>query len=202
MICVIDYGMGNLRSVAKALEKAGGGVQVSSQASDLEKAEKIVLPGVGGFGDGTEELKKRGLFEPIRQNLLQGKPFLGICLGMQLLFDESEESPGVPGLGFFRGKVQRFRSPSVKIPHMGWNEVKQNSPGLQAFQDLKNNDYFYFVHSYYPVPDEKRLIQGSCEYGGETFGAFMVQGKVWACQFHPEKSQDAGLRLLKNFVSS
>ncbi len=202
MICVIDYGMGNLRSVAKALEKAGGEVQVSSDPSDLEKAGKIVLPGVGAFGDGAEELKKRGLFEPVRQNLQQGKPFLGICLGMQLLFDESEESPGVPGLGFFRGKVQRFRNPSVKIPHMGWNEVKQNSPGIPAFQGLKNSDYFYFVHSYYPVPDEKHMVQGACEYGGEMFGAFMVQEKVWATQFHPEKSQDAGLRLLKNFVSS
>ena len=194
MICVIDYGMGNLRSVSKALEKVGGKVQVSSRPEDLKRAQKIVLPGVGAFGDGAEELGKRGLFEPVRECLSQGKPFLGICLGMQLLFDESEESPGVKGFGFFRGKVQRFQSPAVKIPHMGWNEVKFLSP--------KRSDYFYFVHSYYPAPKEKAIVQGTCEYGKEEFPAFVIKGKVWASQFHPEKSQAAGLELLKGFVSA
>ena len=192
MICVIDYGMGNLRSVSKALEKVGGQVQVSSDPEDLKKAEKIVLPGVGAFGNGAEELEKRGLSHPIREILSETKPFLGICLGMQLLFDESEESPGVKGLGFFPGRVQRFRNPAVKIPHMGWNEVKFLSP--------KKEDYFYFVHSYYPVPEEKTIVQGTCQYGDETFAAFITKEKVWASQFHPEKSQDAGLELLRNFV--
>lgn len=193
MICVIDYGMGNLRSVSKALEKVGGKVWVTSQPEDLVKAEKVVLPGVGGFGDGAEELGRRGLFEPVRECLSQGKPFLGICLGMQLLFDESEENPGAKGFGFFRGKVQRFQSRSVKIPHMGWNEVKFSAP--------QKNDYFYFVHSYYPLPEEKTIVQGTCEYGAEEFAAFVAKEKIWATQFHPEKSQDAGLQILKKFVS-
>lgn len=193
MICVIDYGMGNLRSVSKALEKVGAEVEISSEPKDLERAEKIVLPGVGAFGDGAEELRKRGLFEPLQKSLAQGKPFLGICLGMQLLFEESEESPGIKGLGFFSGKVQRFQSSTVKIPHMGWNEVK--------FLPSGERDFFYFVHSYYPVPKEKTIVQGVCEYGSEEFPAVVGKGRIWASQFHPEKSQEAGLKILKNFVA-
>lgn len=192
MICVIDYGMGNLRSVSKAIEKVGGDVKLSSDPQDLEKAAKIVLPGVGAFGDGAEELKKRRLTEPIKSALKKGKPFFGICLGMQLLFDESEESPGVQGLEIFPGKVQRFKSPDVKIPHMGWNEVDFGS----------SKGYFYFVHSYYPVPKDASIISGTCEYGQEKFAAFITKDKIWASQFHPEKSQDAGLVLLKRFVTS
>ena len=192
MICVIDYGMGNLRSVSKAIEKVGGQVKVSSAPQDLEQAEKIVLPGVGAFGDGVLELKKRNLIEPLKIALKQGKPFLGICLGMQLLFDESEESPGVKGLSFFSGRVERFKSRDIKIPHMGWNEVNFGSSA----------GYFYFVHSYYPAPTDKSIISGTCEYGKEKFAAFIMRDKIWASQFHPEKSQDAGLNLLKRFVNS
>lgn len=200
MICVIDYGMGNLRSVSKALEKLGGEVVVSASPADLEKSEKIVLPGVGAFGDGSHELQKRGLFEPLKKALLCKKKFLGICLGMQLLFEESEESPGAKGLGIFQGKVQRFRNPSVKIPHMGWNEMKMNRPEARIFKGLQGDSYFYFVHSYYPVPKDTQLVLGMCEYGGETFAAFIGGDPIYGSQFHPEKSQEAGLQILHNFV--
>jgi glutamine amidotransferase len=200
MICVIDYGMGNLRSVSKALEKLGGEVLVSSNPQDIEKADKLVLPGVGAFGHGMEELKKRGLADPLEKALRRNRPFFGICLGMQLLFDESAENPGVRGLGFFSGKVKKFKKSGLKIPHMGWNEMKvvnQTSPILEG---LRENEYFYFVHSFYPVPVENSIVYGTSEYGGEKFPAFVGKGSVWASQFHPEKSQEAGLGLLKNFV--
>lgn len=202
MICVIDYGMGNLRSVSKALEKVGGSVQVSSSPDDLKTAEKIVLPGVGAFGDGCRELKERGLFEPLRQTLLQEKPFLGICLGMQLLFEESEESPGVQGLRILSGRVVKFRNPNVKVPHMGWNEMKIQKKDSAPFQGVGDGSFFYFVHSFYPVPQDPSLVLGTAEYGGEKFAAFVVKKAIWASQFHPEKSQDAGLQILKNFVAA
>ncbi len=202
MICVIDYGMGNLRSVSKALEKLGGEVCLSSEPKDLEAADKLVLPGVGAFGHGSEELKKRKLFEPIRRALKSRKSFLGICLGMQLLFEESEESPGIEGLGFFSGKVVRFKTPTLKIPHMGWNEMKVQKPAPSILQGTGESNYFYFVHSFYPVPKDPSLVRGVCDYGGEKFPAFIGKDTVWASQFHPEKSQEAGLKILKNFVSS
>ena len=201
MICVIDYGMGNLRSVSKALEKFGADVKISPSHEDLERAEKIVLPGVGAFGDGASELQKRELFDPLRKALLGNKPFLGICLGMQLLFDESEESPGTRGLGIFSGKVQRFRNLEVKIPHMGWNQMKILRSDTPVLREVRNPSYFYFVHSFYPVPRDSSAVLGSCEYGGEEFPAFVGRGSVWGSQFHPEKSQDAGLRILQNFVA-
>lgn len=201
MICVIDYGMGNLRSVSKALEKLGGKVEVSDRPASLQKAEKIVLPGVGAFGDGCRELQKRGLFDPLRQALLGGKPFLGICLGLQLLFDQSEESPGVKGLGVFRGGVRRFRDPQVKIPHMGWNDMEIRETKASTFQGVPQGSFFYFVHSFYPVPEEDSVVLGTCEYGSEKFAAFVGKGSIWASQFHPEKSQDAGLQILRNFLA-
>lgn len=201
MICVVDYGMGNLRSVSKALEKIGGEVKVSSQPEDLEKAEKIVLPGVGAFGNGSQELRRRNLFEPLRQAILQGRPFLGVCLGMQLLFEESEESPSVKGLSIFKGKVQRFRNPSVKIPHMGWNEVRARRARSVPFKGAGERNFFYFVHSYYPVPEDSSIVLGTTEYGDEEFASFVEKGTVWAAQFHPEKSQEAGLQILRNFVA-
>lgn len=201
MICVIDYGLGNLRSVAKAIEKLGGEVQIGSQPDDLEKADKLILPGVGAFGHGCEELRKRNLFDSLRQALKANKPFLGICLGMQLLFEESEESPGVKGLGFFPGKVVRFRNQKLKIPHMGWNEMKIQKPPPPILREVGDSNYFYFVHSFYPVPQDLSLVWGTCGYGGEEFAAFVGKGAVGASQFHPEKSQNAGLKILKNFVS-
>ena len=201
MICVIDYGMGNLRSVSKALEKIGARVKVSSRSEDVREAEKLILPGVGAFGDGARELEKRALSGPIRAALREGKPFLGICLGMQLLFEESEESPGTPGLSFFRGKVQRFRQIQLKVPHMGWNDLKIKQPALRILNGVEGQTYFYFVHSYYPVPEDSTLIAATCDYSGEEFAALVGYDRVWASQFHPEKSQEAGLRVLENFIS-
>lgn len=201
MICVMDYGMGNLRSVSKALEKLGEKVEVSERPETLERADKIVLPGVGAFGDGCRELQERGLFNPLREALLCKKPFLGICLGMHLLFEESEESPGVKGLGIFRGRVRRFRDPNVKIPHMGWNEIKIREPKAFPFTGVPDGSFFYFVHSFYPVPIDGSVVLGTSQHGAEEFAAFVAQGPLWASQFHPEKSQDAGLQILRNFIA-
>ena len=202
MICVIDYGLGNLRSVSKALEKLGGEVRISSNPQDLETADKLVLPGVGAFGHGMRELKTRGLVEPLKIALGANRPFLGICLGMQLLFEESEESPGVPGLGILAGRVVRFKSPQLKIPHMGWNAVSFSRGKSPLFEGVTSGSHFYFVHSYYAVPKEDGLVWGSCEYGNEKFPAVIGKNSLWAAQFHPEKSQEAGLRILKNFLDS
>jgi len=192
--------MGNLRSVSKALEHLGAEVKVSSEASDIERAAKVVFPGVGAFGDAILELKKRMLLDPVRRAILEGKPFLAICLGIQLLFDESEESPGIAGFGIFPGKVRAFRSKIVKIPHMGWNQIKieRNHPMLRGVAD---GSYFYFVHSFYGVPEDPGCRIGSCQYGDENFTAIAGNETVFATQFHPEKSQKAGLAILKNFVS-
>lgn len=199
MIVVVDYGMGNLRSVSKALERFGGKVKVSSLPSDLEQADKLVLPGVGAFGDAMKELNVRNLCDPILRHLGNQKPFLGVCLGLQLLFQSSEENPGVCGLSFFKGKVQRFKSSVVKIPHMGWNQVSiQNKHPLLA--GVADNSFFYFVHSYYAQPESPELAVGVCQYGEETFAAVLGKGNVFATQFHPEKSQEAGLKILENFV--
>lgn len=201
MICVIDYGMGNLRSVSKAIEKVGGEVTVSSNPDDIQKAKKLVLPGVGAFGDGSLELARLNLFEPLQEAIGAGKPTLGICLGMQLLFDESEESPGVKGLGIFPGKVQRFRNPTAKVPHMGWNQLILQSKKSPVFRGIGEGDFFYFVHSYYPVPDEKSIVWATTKYEDEEFSSFVGRENIWASQFHPEKSQLAGLQILKNFVA-
>lgn len=201
MICVIDYGMGNLRSVSKALEKLGGKVSVSSDPKDLAMADKIVLPGVGAFGNGMRELKKRNLIDPILVASRQGKPFLGICLGMQLLFEESEESPGVRGLSLFAGRVQRFKTAGIKVPHMGWNAMEIQEPIVPLLKRLLQPSFFYFVHSYYPVPEDPTLVAGTTEYEGERFAAFVGKSSLWASQFHPEKSQEAGLQILRNFLS-
>lgn len=199
MIVVVDYGMGNLRSVSKALEVLGARVKVSCEPKDIRLADKVVLPGVGAFGDAAAELEKRGLVNSLKDFLYRHKPFLGICLGLQLLFESSEESPRAKGLGVFKGKVVRFRSPSVKIPHMGWNSirVKNKHPLLTG---LGKNPYYYFVHSYYAKPAKRDLITASCSYGKETFAAAIGNETIFATQFHPEKSQSAGLAILKNFL--
>jgi glutamine amidotransferase len=203
LIAVIDYGMGNLRSVSKALEKAGGRVQVTDSPSVIRAAQGVVLPGVGAFGDASKRLTQTGLATAANQALAQGKPFLGICLGLQLLFDRSEESRGVAGLGFWKGTVRRFHfaaEKKLKVPHMGWNTLNtraKNKPALLA--GLNSKDYFYFVHSFYPDPEDQRVIATTTSYG-LSFCSSAAQGNVYACQFHPEKSGAQGQKILRNFV--
>ena len=197
-ITIIDYGMGNLHSVAKALEKVGGNVTISSNKTDIVQADKLVLPGVGSFGDCMRNLEKYDLIDTIKNSLASSKPFLGICLGMQLLFESSEESPQVKGLGFFKGKVVKIIAPKLKVPHIGWNNLKlaKHSPILANSQ----NDYVYFVHSYYVVPRDTKLITSFVEYGGKIT-ASIGKNNIQAVQFHPEKSSLAGLKILNNFVN-
>jgi glutamine amidotransferase len=199
MIVVVDYGMGNLRSVSKALEHLGGKVKVSSSPREIETADRLVLPGVGAFGDAIRELDRFKLIEPIKDYIASEKPFLGICLGLQLLFPASEESPGTKGLDVFQGRVQFFRSNTVKVPHMGWNSVKIRKvhPLLEGVQD---GTYFYFVHSYYAAADDASIVTASCAYGEDQFAAILGTRTVFATQFHPEKSQGAGLKILQNFI--
>ncbi len=199
MITLVDYGMGNLRSVSKALEHLGAKVLITSNPQDLEQADKIVLPGVGAFGDAMEELRSRQLIDPLQSAAQSGRKILGICLGLQLLFPTSEESPSSIGLGCFPGKVKLFRSSNIKIPHMGWNSVKIKAkhPLLENVQD---GSFFYFVHSYYAAPEENNILAAECTYGSETFAAMVGSGTIFATQFHPEKSQEAGLMILKNFI--
>ena len=195
-IGVVDYGSGNLRSVSKAFEAAGASVRVSKDPGDFEAFDALVVPGVGAFGDCAGHLREAGLWEPLKEWINAGRPFLGICLGYQLLFESSEESPGVPGLGVLPGRVVRFADSHLKIPHMGWNSVR--SPRAPLFDALESAS-FYFVHSYYPVPGEPGAVSALCDYGGE-FAAAVSAGNVHGTQFHPEKSQAAGLALLRNFL--
>jgi len=198
-IAIIDYQMGNLRSVQKGFEKVGHAATITSNAAELARAEKIVLPGVGAFPDAIAEIKRRGLVEPIREAIAAGKPFLGICLGLQLLFDVGYEGGEFEGLGVLRGKVVRFDLPrQFKVPHMGWNRggFKHRPPVLEGIAD---GAFFYFVHSYYVVPDDPQLVAIEADYGG-PFCAAVWRDNLFATQFHPEKSQADGLRILKNFA--
>ncbi len=198
MIALIDYNMGNLLSVSKALETVGGDIRLVDKADDLEDFDSIVLPGVGHFGDGMENLRSRGFEKPLLEAAESGKALLGICLGMQMMLENSEEAPGVAGLGMFKGKVLRFPQAGEKVPHTGWNNVKirNNNPLMQGVPD---ESYFYFVHSYYVAADDPACMIGSCEYITE-FTAIIGRGKVCGTQFHPEKSQKYGLTILENFV--
>ncbi|MDH3976353.1 MAG: imidazole glycerol phosphate synthase subunit HisH [Deltaproteobacteria bacterium] len=197
MIAVVDYGMGNLRSVQKGFEKAGCDALVSGEVKSIEKASKIVLPGVGAFRDCMRNLEERGLAEPVIRHIEKGKPFLGICLGLQLLFEESEEFGAHKGLGVIKGKVKRFpQREHLKVPHMGWNSVnKVKEAPLLA--NIKNESYFYFVHSYYILPEED-VAATTTDYGLE-FVSSIWKDNIFACQFHPEKSQSDGLNILKAF---
>ena len=204
MIVVIDYGMGNLHSVRKALEVVGANAKISSCASDIKKAERIVFPGVGSFGEAMKELKRRKLVEPIKDAIASGKPFLGLCLGLQLLFEKSEESPGVKGLCVLKGEVKRFRLKGFKVPHMGWNNIRGiGSQGHRVVGILKgvpSDSYMYFVHSYYAVPKNKKDILTITDYGTK-FASGVCKDNIYGLQFHPEKSQTLGLRILKNFIA-
>lgn len=200
MIVVIDYGAGNLKSVTKALDALGVKNRVSSKAIDIEKADKIILPGVGNFGDMMKSLKKKKLIEPLKKAIKSNKPYLGICLGLQALFESSEESPGVKGLGILKGKVKRFKSNTLKIPQIGWNSINIIKKS-KLLNNIKDESYVYFVHSYYVVPKDKSIILTATEYG-DTFVSSICKGNICATQFHPEKSGEIGIQILKNFVEA
>jgi glutamine amidotransferase len=188
-----------LRSVANALQSLDADVLIVSSAADFPaNPARVILPGVGSFGDSMEELCRRGLDEPVRRCLASGLPFLGICVGYQMLFEGSEESPGIPGLGILKGQVKRFL-PGKKIPHMGWNSTTLTHPDHPCWAGLDPQPYFYFVHSYFPVPEEPSIIAAVTEYE-ESFAAAVIRDHLWAVQFHPEKSQDSGLQLIRNFL--
>jgi len=202
MIAVIDYGMGNLKSVSKALEAVGAAVNVTSRPEEIETASAIVLPGVGAFSRAMKNLEKLGVLPAILKGIGEGKPYLGICLGLQLLFTESEEHGIHKGLDVIKGKVKRF-DPGLKIPHMGWNEVKIKSTvhgprSTDIFKSVPDDSYFYFVHAYYGEPEDKSVIAATTEYGRE-FTSAVNKGNVWGVQFHPEKSSNMGLKILENF---
>lgn len=200
-VALIDYGAGNLRSVANALRALGVEPVMVSNASELDGATHLLLPGVGSFGDCMAQLERRGLADLIRDWVSAGRPYLGICLGYQILFDASDESPGVEGLGLFRGRVRRFaESPGLKIPHMGWNSAVLAKKDLKNWYGLGEAPYFYFVHSFFPQPEDESIIASRTTYGADEFASAIESGAVLACQFHPEKSQDAGLRLIGNFL--
>lgn len=200
-VALIDYGAGNLRSVANALRSLGVEPVVAASPDALADATHLILPGVGSFGDCMAQLERRNLLGAIRGWVAAGKPYFGICLGYQILFDSSEESPGVAGLGIVPGTVRRFKaSPGLKIPHMGWNSVVPRNPESGIWAGLGAEPYFYYVHSYFPVPENDGIIAAVTNYGDDTFAAAIELPNLFACQFHPEKSQDAGIRLIRNFL--
>jgi len=199
MITIVDYGMGNLRSVQKALERVGAEAQICSDPDRIGASDKLVLPGVGAFRDAIGELRRQGLVEPIRQHLAADKPFLGICLGLQLLMDVSHEDGTWEGLQVLRGEVVRFaEQPELKVPHMGWNQIV-DAVASPLLAGIPPEAYFYFVHSYYVVPEDASVIATRTEYG-VPFTSMVQRGRMFATQFHPEKSQQVGLQLLRNFA--
>jgi glutamine amidotransferase len=199
MIAIIDYGMGNLRSVQKGFEKVGHQAIVTSDPAVVAQAVKIVLPGVGAFEDAIAELRRQDLVQPVREAIDSGKPFLGICLGLQLLFETSYENGAHAGLGILKGDVVRFDLPrEYSIPHMGWNQLEIRRPA-PVFNGLAQGTYVYFVHSYYVVPKDAEVIATETDYGG-LFCSSIWRGNIFATQFHPEKSQADGLKMLKNFA--
>jgi glutamine amidotransferase len=200
-IVIVDYGMGNLRNVQKGFEKIGVEARLTRNKKEIGGASAIVLPGVGAFKDCMENLEKYGLVEPLLRSIEKGKPYLGICLGLQILFSESEEFGSHKGLDLIKGRVVRFVPDSEhKVPHMGWNtiEKKKEAPLLQGVED---GDFFYFVHSYYVIPDQTQWISSLTTYG-KPFVSSIWKENLFAAQFHPEKSQQKGLKILENFVKS
>ncbi|GMR03282.1 MAG: imidazole glycerol phosphate synthase subunit HisH [Thermodesulfovibrionia bacterium] len=197
MIAIVDYGMGNLRSVEKGFRKVGVNTTVTNKPEVIENADGVVLPGVGAFRDCMKELTSLKLVDAVVKAIKKNKPYLGICLGLQVLFSESEEFGRCRGLDIFRGKVMRFPANELKVPHMGWNDIKiqKNNPLLRG---IKDRTYFYFVHSFYIVPENTSIISTATDYGLE-FASMICKDNVFAVQFHPEKSQTTGLRILENF---
>jgi imidazole glycerol-phosphate synthase subunit HisH len=199
-IVVIDYDMGNLHSACKGLEKAGATPLITSSVSDLEKADGIVLPGVGAFDPTVQNIRSRDLDRPIKDAIASGKPFLGICMGLQVLFEGSEEGKE-EGLAIFPGYVRRFyKEPEITIPHMGWNRLEFTQPDLSLWQNLEDDPYVYFVHSYYVDPADPSLSAATVTHGSQTVTAAIAKDNLMAVQFHPEKSAESGLKILSNFV--
>lgn len=200
MITIVDYQMGNLRSVQKAVEHVGQEARITSDGTTIAEASHLILPGVGGFGDAMDELRRRDLVEPIRDFIRSGRPFLGICLGLQLLFERGCEGGTHEGLGILRGDVVRFALPRPwKVPHMGWNTVQKQHPG-PVLEHVQPGDHFYFVHSYYVRPSDPEVVALTCDYG-EPFCAAVASDNIVATQFHPEKSQAKGLKILESFAA-
>ena len=201
VIAVVDYGMGNLHSVCKALEQAGATPQVTDRPHEIDQADAVILPGVGAFDPAMQHLRSRGLEAPMKQAVASGKPFLGICLGLQILFDGSEEGQE-PGLGIVPGVVRHFQhEPGITIPHMGWNQLSFTQPELAIWQNLPTQPWAYFVHSYYVDPVDPQVRAATVTHGSQTVTAAIARDNLMAVQFHPEKSSGAGLQMLANFVS-
>ena len=199
MIAIVDYDAGNIKSVEKALLHLGQEVTVTGEAEAILKADKVILPGVGAFGAAMEKLRSTGLDKVMKEVADKKTPFLGICLGLQLLFESSEEAPGVAGLGLLKGKILKIpQAEGLKIPHMGWNSLHLQNGG-RLFQGVEEHTYVYFVHSYYLEAQEESIVKASTRYGVEIH-ASVEKDNLFACQFHPEKSSTAGLKILKNFV--
>lgn len=202
MIAIIDYGMGNLRSVQKAFERLGVEATVTSDKALVESADKLVLPGVGAIADAIAELKRADLVDPIVRAVESNRPFLGICLGFQALFERSEENGGTECLGLFKGTVRRFpESPEYVVPHMGWNDLTFKQKDVPIYKDMKETDYVYFVHSYYVDAQDPAIVATTTNYDNVEFCSSIAVGNVFATQFHPEKSQNVGLDILKNFAA-
>ena len=200
MIAIIDYDAGNLKSVEKALKYLGQDVIVSRDSSEILQADKVILPGVGSFGDAMNNLDHFNLVDTIKKVAEKNTPFLGICLGLQLLFEKSDETPGAERLGILKGEILRIPpKEGLKIPHMGWNSLNIK-PQARLFDGIANNSYVYFVHSYYLKAEDENIVAASTEYSTHIH-ASVESGNIFACQFHPEKSSDVGLRILKNFAS-
>ncbi len=199
MVAIIDYDAGNIKSVEKAMALLGQQVEVTREPELIRSADKVILPGVGSFGDAMGKIRQYGLDEVIRQVVEKGIPFLGICLGLQLLFERSDEAPGVSGLGILKGEILRIPDTSgLKIPHIGWNSLEFPREG-RLFRGLPEESYVYFVHSYYLKAADEKIVTAAAEYGVKIH-ASVEKDRVFACQFHPEKSGDAGLQILQNFV--
>lgn len=200
-IAIVDYDMGNLHSVCKGLEKAGATPKITDSSTQLLQADAIVLPGVGAFDPAVQHLRSRGLEAPIKKAIASGKPFLGICLGLQILFESSEEGKE-PGLGIVAGAVRRFiHEPGITIPHMGWNQLEITQPGCALWQQLPSQPWVYFVHSYYVDPNNPQVSAATITHGSQTVTAAIAQNNLMAVQFHPEKSSTIGLQILSNFVA-
>ncbi|MBE9188775.1 imidazole glycerol phosphate synthase subunit HisH [Microcoleus sp. LEGE 07076] len=200
VIAVVDYDMGNLHSVCKGLENVGAVPKITDSPAIIEQADAVVLPGVGSFDPAMQHLRSRNLIEPIKSAIASGKPFLGICLGLQMLFDSSEEGTE-PGMGIIAGKVRRFRSePGLTIPHMGWNQLEFTQPNLPLWQNLSSQPWVYLVHSYYVDPVDSTVKAAVVTHGSQTVTAAIAKDNLMAVQFHPEKSSSTGLQMLSNFV--